>query len=165
MLRSLVLTLLLTGLFGTAQAQKFGHVNFGNVLNEMPATEAADKELETYAQQLAAQGQARLKVLQDRYKRLQVDFDNMTGKEVEAETAAIKQGQQELAQFEQESQIKVEQRRRELLAPIIERAKEAVNAVAKEGGYQMVFDSSQFNTLLFTQEGTDLTEQVIARLK
>ena len=58
----------------------------------------------------------------------------------------------------------VEVKRQELLGPIIKKAKDAVTTVAKEKGYQLVFDSSIFGTILFAEDTTDLLPMVKVHL-
>lgn len=165
MLRVCFALTLLIGLFSPAEAQKFGHVNFGNLVSQMPGTEEANKQLEDFSKQLTEQGEAMRAKLEADYKLLQEDYDNLTPNQVKERTAALEKGRDEMLRFQQKAQMQVEEKRRELLSPILERAQAMVKTVAEEQGYTMVFDSSVFNTLLFTEEGTDLTDAVLARLK
>ncbi|MEM1357380.1 MAG: OmpH family outer membrane protein [Bacteroidota bacterium] len=164
MSRVLLITLLLFTTFATGFGQKFGHVNFGNLLNEMPATETADKELEAYQQQLVAKGEKMVKDLREAAELLDKEIPNLAPVEANKRRAKLQQDQQAIVAFEQKMPMMLEEKRRELLTPIINRAKEAINAVGKEQGFAMIFDSSLFNSLLFTQEGTDLLPAVKAKL-
>ena len=59
-------------------------------------------------------------------------------------------------EFEQSIQQELAQKQNELMAPIVQKAQETVNRLAKEGGYIYVFD---VNTALYVDENqsTDLT--------
>ncbi|MEM9259870.1 MAG: OmpH family outer membrane protein, partial [Bacteroidota bacterium] len=132
--------------------------------NEMPATEVADKELEAYQQQLVAKGEKMVEDLRKAVADLEAKQDELPPVEANKIRTKLQQDQQEIIAFEQKMPMMLEEKRRELLAPIITRAKEAINAVGKEQGFAMIFDSSLFNSLLFTEEGTDLLPAVKAKL-
>jgi len=51
-----------------------------------------------------------------------------------------------------------------LLKPIYEKADIAVQAVGKENGFSMIFDSGAFNVVLFAEDATDVTPLVKAKL-
>ena len=52
----------------------------------------------------------------------------------------------------------------QLLKPIFEKADAAIKAIGKEGGFQMIFDSSTFNVLLFAEDSADIMPLVKAKL-
>ena len=54
-------------------------------------------------------------------------------------------------------------KREELYKPILERVNAAMQAVAKENGYLLVFDTST-NVLLYADEALDVTNLVKAKL-
>ncbi|MEO0732459.1 MAG: OmpH family outer membrane protein [Bacteroidota bacterium] len=158
----LALLLLLTTV--TVDAQKYGHVNFGNLLNEMPETDAADKQMEAYQAELVAEGEAFAKKLNEDFLAAQKDAETTPPIEMKKIEEDLLRRQQELQRLEQQIPVKLEAKRRELLGPIIEKAKAAIEAVGKEQGFEMIFDSSLFNSVLFTEEGTDLLPAVKAKL-
>lgn len=164
MSRFLLVTLLLFTTVATGFSQKFGHVNFGNLLNEMPATDVADKELEAYQKELVAEGEKMLEKLRSAAEILDKEIPNLAPVEANKRKAQLQKDQQAIQLYEQKMPMLLEQKRRELLAPIIERAKDAIKAVGKEQGFEMIFDSSLFNSLLFTEEGTDVLPAVKAKL-
>jgi len=164
MKRFFLVFLLATVAFSTSYAQKYGHVNFGNLLSEMPETDAADKQLEAYNKELAAEGESMV----DKFKKDLADAEakaqEIAPVELEKLKQQLAQQQQAIQQFQQQMALKIDERRRELLGPIIQRAKDAIKAVGKEQGFKMIFDSSLFNSVLFTEEGTDLLPAVKAKL-
>jgi outer membrane protein len=56
--------------------------------------------------------------------------------------------------------VNIEQKRQELLGPIIQQAKDAVAKVAKNMGFSMVFDSSIFGSIMFAEDATDMMPAV-----
>ena len=65
--------------------------------------------------------------------------------------------------FNQQAQQDLADKENELTAPVIEKAKKAVEAVAKENGYTYIFNSSQ-GMLLYADPGDDITTLVKKKL-
>lgn len=148
----------------TGFSQEYGHVNFGNLLSAMPNTKSAETQLESYNQELIAAGEKMVKELQTEFRAVQADQENIAPVKLREYEMKFQQRQQEIVQYEQQISVKLEQKRQELLGPLIKQARDAIDAVAKEKGLKMVFDSSLFNALLFTEESTDLLPAVRAKL-
>lgn len=155
---------LLFGLLTAVSGQRYGHVNFGNLLSEMPGTAAAQQKLQTFNDMQIAEGEKMVKQLEADYLRIQDSIPYLTPLKVREYEAEFQQRQQRILKYEQEIGVKLEQKRQELLGPLIERAREAIRAVAREEGYDMIFDSSLFNALLYTEESTDVLPLVKKKL-
>ncbi len=148
----------------SAFGQKYGHVNFGNLLSQMPDVKTAETALQAYEKAEVAIGEKMVADFKKHYAETEAKLDDMTPKELQAEQAKLEKEQQGIQQFEQGLSRKIEVKRQELLGPIIKKAKAAVDAAGKELGYQLIFDSSIFGTILFAEEATDLLPVVKARL-
>ncbi|MBC6994209.1 OmpH family outer membrane protein [Neolewinella lacunae] len=148
----------------TGFGQRFGHLNFGNLLSEMPATAVAEKQLEAYNKEQLAIGEGMAKKLQADFASAEAKASTIPPVELRKLEAQLQKDQQAIRAFEQQMAVNLEKKRRELLGPIIKQAKDAIAAVGREKGYQMIFDSSLFNSLLFTGEGTDVLPLVKAKL-
>lgn len=149
------------------QAQeRYGHLNFGNLIAMMPATEAADSELEAYQKQLVAKGETMAAAFQEEYAAFaqQVQGGDLTPIQQQEKQTALQNKQQEILSYEQEIVQLVDAKRQELLAPIIENAQNTVSAVAAENKFVMVFDTSIFGAVLFAEETEDLMPLVKAKL-
>ena len=59
---------------GYAQKAKFGHVDYGTVMKEMPGIDTAQQALMTYQQELEAVG----KQMADEFKTKQAEYANLT---------------------------------------------------------------------------------------
>jgi len=147
-------------------AQKYGHVNFGNLLSMMPDVENAETGLQAYEKEQVAVGEKMGEKFRTEYQQLaeQVQAGTITPKEQKIVEANLQKLQTEIQQFEQQVAVNIEKKRQELLGPIIQKAKDTVGAVAKEGGYELVFDSSIFGSVLFAETTTDLLPVVKAKL-
>lgn len=150
--------------FSVASAQgRYGHINLGNLVAEMNETKAADAELEALQKQIVARGE---KMATDFQAKVQKFYESansgtMAPAEQQKQQAALEQEQQSLAAYEQTSLQQVNQKRAELLNPIVEKAKAAIARVAKANGFVAVFDTSAvYNGILFAAESEDITTLV-----
>lgn len=164
MKRFFFVVLLCVTVFSSAFAQKYGHVNFGNILSAMPDVSSAEAKLQTYEKEQTAIGEGMVAKLKTAYEQAMKDRDNLTPRQLAEIEAKLKKDQLAIQQFEQQMAMNIEKKRQELLGPIIQKAQEAIKAVAKEKGYKLVFDSSIFGTIMFAEDATDLTGVVKARL-
>ena len=163
------LTLILLALvlfnFSEATAQKFGHLNSGNLLEMLPDVKAADEKLLTYQQQLAAKGEEMLKAFQVKYQKISEEANSgkLSQIQIEESRQNLAKEQQDIAAYEKEMMQKIQQRREELLGPILNKVDEAIKAVGKEKGYQFIFETSN-GAMLFVEDSEDVMEMVKAKL-
>lgn len=150
----------------TFAQEKYGHLNFGNVVALMPATKSADSQLEAYQKQLVAKGEEMAKAFQVNYQKLVQDINSKTlaPKQQEERELALQSEQQAILKYEQEVIQKVNVKRDELLKPIVEKVQAAIKAIGKENGYAMIFDTSTFNAILFVQDTDDVLPLVKTKL-
>ncbi len=164
--------LVMAVLFGSlmslsATAQKFGYVDSGMILEGLPQVKEAESNLEALGKQLQAKGQKMMEDFQIKYQDLEkrVREGDITPKEQETQVAALKEEEGKIMQYEQEMQAQLAAKRDELLAPILEQVRTAIQTVAKEGGYSYVFDGSPgVGVLLYADETTNLTDMVKKKL-
>lgn len=159
----LVLTLLFSG---SVVAQKYGHLNYGNLLSMMPEVQAANSTLETYREGLIAKGEAMAKEFQTDYGQFvaSVQAGELSPVQQQQQQEALEKKQQEIASYEQLVAQQVQAKRAELLEPIMQKLEKAIADVAQENGYVMVFDTSVFNAILFAQDTDDIMPLVKAKL-
>lgn len=147
-------------------AQKYGHCNFANVLALMPETAASDKNLQALNDSLMSDLEAKanaMKAEYDAYTAAQ-QSGNESPRQLSTRENRIRKLQEEGTQMEQELSQRVEERRQELLRPIIEKVSKAIEEVAKENDYQLIFDTSMFNAVLFADETVDIMPLVKDKL-
>ncbi|GAB4249250.1 MAG: OmpH family outer membrane protein [Saprospiraceae bacterium] len=165
-IRIILLQLLLLFVLGTAQAQKFGHINVGNILVLMPETKGADSLLQIYQDSLVAIGESRADSLKNDILAFSKDYNEglLTPKQAQTKQAELEKRHQGILAYEQQVQNLVAMKREELLTPILEKLQKAIDEVGKEGGYYMIFDTSVVNTILYAQESDDLAPLVKKKL-
>lgn len=134
-------------------AQKFGRINTQEIIMAMPETKEMQTNLDAYG-----------KDLQDNMETIRVEFNNKLQeyqKNVSTLSDAVRQLKekelQELQTRQQEFQEIASQdfqkKQQELLAPIIEKAKTAIDKVSAANTYMVIFDTST-GSLAYFDEAT-----------
>lgn len=166
MKKAAILTLVTLISLQISWAQKYGHLNLGNMVAAMPATKTADAQIKAYSDQLIAQGQERAKKLQNEYAAILKNMQDGKLSPVQQEQAEkkITDEQASLQAFEAEIKQKIAQKRQTLLKPIFDQVEKAIADVAKQKGMTMIFDTSMFNTVMFAAESVDIMADVKAEL-
>lgn len=149
----------------TAQAQKFGYVNSQAILMELPDVKRADAKLEALQTQYQKKGQQMLESYQTKRADLDKRYQEGTVSQVQAESELKVLGEEEkkIMNYEQEMVKQISTRREELIKPILNDVQEAIDAVAKEKGYQYIFDTGS-GVLLYARPEDDITEAVKAKI-
>ena len=165
---SLLLAVLFCSIFTlTAQndAPKYGHMNLGNLLDELPETAVAEAKLRVLADSLNQKDSLMTTAFQAAYLQLKKEYDEggLTQIQVQQRQVELEKQRQAIQKYEEEAQQVLEQRRGELLDPLLTRIDEAIKAIAKENGFLMIFDVSS-GAMLFAEETIDVTPLVKKKL-
>ena len=146
-------------------AQKFGYLNSNQLLSELPEVKAADSELETYQKQLVSSGEQMVKDLDAKIQAYskQAQEGTLSQVQMQQKEAELTKEQQKIQAYELEVQNKILKKREEVLQPIMDKVKEAIENVGKENGYTMIFDSNA-GTILHASESENVMSLVKAKL-
>jgi len=143
---------------------KFGHLNSNDLFALMPEKEASQKTLQEYSKQLEDQLTAMQDELEKKYNDYQANsatFSDMIKKTKEEELTSM---QQRIQTFQQNAQTELQKKESELLQPIIEKAKKAIEEVAKENGYTYIFDTGTGALLYWPKDSDDIIALVKTKL-
>ena len=145
-----------------AVAQKFGHLDAQDILLTLPeraeaqaSIEAAAAEYETEVSRM----QSELETKFADYQAKAATWPDAIRQQKERELQQLDAGLQEFGMTIQNDLAQMEQ---QLLAPMIERVREAIEAVGKEQGFTYIFDTSTGVTLY--NGGEDVTDLVKTKL-
>lgn len=147
----------------SVQAQKFGYVDSQAILAEMPEVKQAEANLEALQKQLQKKLQDGMAKLQQDYVAVQqkVERGELSPKQQEEEAKKLQDRQNQLAQEEQGMVQQIQEKRAKELNPILEKVNTAIADVAKENGFQFIFEKG---VLLYFEESQDVGELVKAKL-
>ncbi|MBQ6955841.1 MAG: OmpH family outer membrane protein [Bacteroidales bacterium] len=167
MKKSLILLIAAMFAFGTtAFAQKnikLGHINSSELMQIMPGKDSAQAAFQAEVTLLEGELTAMQEELQKKYNDYQERKAQMTELIRNTKEQELNDLNQRIQTYQQNAQQKLQEKEKELLQPIIDRAKEAIAAVAKENGYSYIFDTSA-GTLLYQQDSDDILELVKKKL-
>lgn len=133
----------------SAYSQKFGHINFEQLIESMPEKEIALNNL-----------QKEYNEVKNLIEEMSVDYNKKLMNAQKTYDSLSKTSQQMLEQDLQESQMRIQQyqssaeerlsaRREELLNPIIEKAEAAVKKVAERDGFMYIYDVSKGSQVIY----------------
>jgi outer membrane protein len=144
------------GMVQMANAQKVAHINFEEVVANMPETLKLQADLEklgkTYGDEITT-AQKALKAKIDKYTAEEI---SKTAAQNEERIKEVQEDQGKIQQLQQVAQQELQQKEKAALDPIIKKAQEAIKAVAKEKGIAYVMDAKA----LIVLEGEDLLPAV-----
>ncbi|MEO5568575.1 MAG: OmpH family outer membrane protein, partial [Gemmatimonadaceae bacterium] len=83
----------------------------------------------------------------------------------QSEQERIQKVQRDLANLNTLGEQKMAAREREVLAPLMEIVRNAIDEIRAEGGYAMIFSGDENSPIVAADKNLDLTEKVVARLK
>jgi outer membrane protein len=145
------------------KAQKFGHINSADLLEIMPEIKTTDAKLQSYQTQLTEQNDAMVNEYKAKLDEFQKGQATMPEVKKEVMIQELQDLEERITTFQQGAPEKLEAKKQELYAPILDKAKKAIQDVAKENGYSYVFDTS-LGLLIHVPESDDLMALVKKKL-
>lgn len=126
---------------GYAQKAKFGHVDYGAVMKEMPGIDTAQQALVEYQQELEAVG----KQMAEEFKTKQEEYANLANTTTSSAILKVKEDEltklyTRLQDFVSSSQMDIQNKQIELLKPFQDKLMDAIKKVAENGKYTYIFD-------------------------
>lgn len=152
-------TLLSTAAFG----QKLGHVNSNELLLAMPERTNIENQIKKYAQDLESQLSAMTKEYQGKVQNYQANEPTMTEAIKKDKIKEITNLEERISEFQQTAQKDLQTKEETLLKPLIDKAKKAIEDVAKENNYTYIFDSG-VGVLLYQKDSDDIMPLVKKKL-
>ncbi|MCR4829683.1 MAG: OmpH family outer membrane protein [Bacteroidales bacterium] len=167
MKKSLIALLVVLFAFGTTtyaqKANKFGHINSADLMQIMPGKEEAQAAFQAEVEVHDTQLKAMQEELQKKYNDYMEKQSQMSDLIRSTKEQEIRELGSRIETYQQNAQELLQAKEKELLQPIIDRAKQAISDVAKENGYTYIFDSST-GTLLYQPESDDIMPLVKKKL-
>lgn len=142
---------------------KLGHINSNDLMQIMPGRDSAQTILQQEVADLEATLTAMQAEMQQRYNEYMEKQDQWSDLIKQTKQKELQDMGTRIEEFQQEAQRTLQTREAELLQPIIDRAKKAIEEVAKEGGYTYIFDAG-VGTLLYQSDSDDILPLVKKKL-
>lgn len=157
-------TLALASVVSLAQAQKFGHIDSQQLLEKMPQRDSAMKVLDKEykdAQKVMEEMQVELN---KKYQTYLEQKETLTGVAKTTKEQELQEMQERFQNYQQTAEQELQKRQGELLKPVMDKAKQAIQDVAKEGGFLYVFDVSAGTVLYYSDKSIDILPLVKKKL-
>lgn len=164
MMKRMILAVGILSMAFVLHAQKFGHISSEVLLQAMPEYDSAQQEL----QELQQHYELEIERIQVEINKKIEEFNRgeatMSDLIKEAKASEIQELQMRLQNFSQTAQQDLQQQGMRVIQPVMEKARTAINDVAKEKGLLYVFDLSQGNPVYTSPESLDMLPLVKAKL-
>lgn len=142
MIKKILMLVLLAAPLSLA-AQKYAHFDYTAVMQAMPEVKTAQTELEAIGKQYSDELQNMQKELEAKYQKFQNEVNDQTPENIRTRRMQeIQDMQQRLEQANQDNQRAFNEAQQKKMQPIIQKVLDAVNAVAREGNYVYIIDTT-----------------------
>jgi outer membrane protein len=143
---------------------KFGQINTQDVYNVMPEKATVEKTL----QDLATSYENEISKMRDEYNRQVKEFvdkkDSMPAAVLQARQSEIADMEQRINTLNQTAQNDIQKKQQELIQPIVDKIKKAIDAVGQEGGFTYIFDLQVPAIIYHSDQSIDVTPLVLKKL-
>jgi outer membrane protein len=147
----------------SANAQKIAHINLDSLISIMPETKTATQSVQDYAKQLETQVTAMQTELQTKYEDYQTKQTDMPALVKASKEKELNDLNQRIQDFQQQAQQDYQKKSAELSKPVYEKAKKAIDQVAKDNGYKYVLDTST-GLVIYNEPADDIFNLAVKKL-
>ena len=142
MKKLIVAAVMAFGVLSATAQNKIGYINTDELIGVMPEAEKADAELKEYQGSLQQQGQDLMKELNDKDSLFVRDSAKLSPSMKEIKKNELVALYQRVQNWNQQAQEMYQAEAQKKIAPLRNKALEAIRAVAKESGYSYILDVS-----------------------
>lgn len=143
----------------TTAPQKIGYVDFNTLLQAMPGIDSVRVALQTYQGTLTEQMDQMRVEFENKYLDYQSKAAGMSDIIKQNKEQELQQLQERIDAFQNQAQQDLQAKQQKLLQPLIDRAKAAVEKVAKEKGYTYVLNAIE-DVVLYSTPADNLLPAV-----
>jgi outer membrane protein len=160
----IVAVLLLMLASASTYSQKFAHINSSELLAAMPESDSAQSRIEKLAANYEQQLEEMQVELNKKYDDYLANRDTYTDLIRQTKESEISDLQERIQQFQTVASQELQNKRTELLKPILDKANAAIKSVAESNNFIYVFDISQGNPIYFSDQSVDILPLVKEKL-
>ena len=167
MKKSLLILFTLFAVSITANAQKFALIDLEYILENIPAYERANEQLEQASRQWQSEVEKISEEAKTLYKNYQSQIASLSetqrGKK-EEEIVAKEKSAAELRRKYFGPEGELAKMRDKLITPIQDDIYEAVKAISQQHGYDMVIDRASATGIIFANPRIDISDEILRKL-
>lgn len=162
--KALLAIAMIVPMLASAQTLKIGVVDINGIIQAMPETTAT----QTTLAEMQKKYEADYVRLGEEMKRQYEELQKMPADELpairERKAREFQDQQSKIQMFEDQVMQDMQRKQQELMAPVIQKARSAVEAVGRENGFSLIQDNNPQVTLYFAAPVEDITPLVKAKL-
>jgi outer membrane protein len=147
----------------SASAQKFAHINLDSLLRSMPESDSARRVGQGHYQMLEGEVESMQKEYQEKVQDYQAHQATYTELIKQTKQQEIQDMGQRIQGFQTSAQSDLQKFNDSITKPIINKAKKAINEVAKEHHYNYVLDTSS-GVVIYSESSDDIFAMVAEKL-
>ena len=163
-LKKITLTMGILCIAIAVNAQQFGHITSEQLLQAMPEYDSAQLKVQELRQQYDLEIERIQVEINKKIEEFNQTEATMSDLIKEAKASEIQEMHVRLQNFAQTAQPALHPKRMVLIQPVMDKARKAIDEVAKEKGLIYVFDLSQGNPVYVSEASVDMLEPVKAKL-
>ena len=138
---------------------KVAHINTQQLISEMPEVIAAQNELKKLEDQYGKEMENSVKEFQTKAQTYQGDAQNQTDLINQQRQVELQEMQQRIQDFRETAAQELQKRSADMMRPLYEKARTAIEKVAAAQGFDYVLDSSPGGSVIMAS-GKDLLPDV-----
>ena len=164
LVKSIAIVALSIGSVTLVNAQKIAHISLDSLITIMPESKTAQETAQKYLKDLESQVATMETELQTKYNdymQNQATYSDLVKQTKEKELQDLNK---RIEDFKGQAQQDYQRKYGELSKPIYDKAKKAVELVAKENSYKYVLDTSTGN-VLYSEAADDILQLVKKKLE
>ena len=160
----LAIALLFSGVGFAQGTLKIGYIDSNKLMSMMPESDSAQAQVKMYAQNLQKQMQVMGQEYQKKIQSYQANAGTMSDLIRQTKEKEIADLQQRIQAFQASADKDIQKKQQQLFQPIIQKVKNAIDAVGKEYHYNYILDVSQ-GVVLYYANGDNVLPLVKKKLK
>ena len=163
LVKSIAIVALTVGTITLAKAQKIAHISLDSLITTMAESKTAQEVAQKYLKDLENQVATMDTELQTKYADYMKNKDTYSALVASTKETELQDLNKRIEDFKASAQQDYQRKYGELSKPIYDKAKKAIDIVAKENGYKYVLDTSTGN-VLYTESADDILTLVKKKL-
>ena len=142
---------------------KLGYIDSNELLEMMPGKDSVQTALQEYQKTLESQLQSMYAEYQTKVQDYQANSRTMSDIIRQTKEKELADLETRIQAFQTQADTDLQDKQVELLQPLLDKAKNAITAVAKENGYTYIFDVGT-GAFLYYEKGDNILPLVKAKL-
>lgn len=163
LVKSIAIVAFTLGTVTLAQAQKIAHISLDSLITTMVESKTAQEVAQKYLKDLETQVATMDSELQTKYADYMKNKETYSALVASTKETELQDLNKRIEDFKAQAQQDYQRKYGELSKPIYDKAKKAIDLVAKENSYKYVLDTSTGN-VLYSEASDDILQLVMKKL-